>query len=198
MIMKELIIASNNAGKIKEYKQALSNKNIKILTLNDFESIEIEEPYSSFEENALLKAKTIFDKFKIPCLSDDSGLVVEALPEELGVKSKRFSISNTDEDNIKLLLEKLQNQHNRNAYFICVICLYLSPTDIRVYQGKTQGLIIDQQRGNNGFGYDPVFLVPQYNKTFAELTINEKQELSHRGKAIKLMIEDLKNENIDI
>ncbi len=151
---------------------------------------EIEETGKTFEENAILKAKAVHEVISNTILADDSGLVVNALPSQLGVKSKRFSKTQTDSDNIDLLLEKLKNKTDRTAYFICVIVLLIDKDTIKVYQGKTTGKITYQRQGDNGFGYDPVFLVDEVNKTYAEMTLSEKQIYSHRGKAIHALIED--------
>jgi XTP/dITP diphosphohydrolase len=192
--MKEILIASSNTGKINEYKSALKNYHLKsILDLGI--NLEIEETGLTFAENAIIKAKTLYDLYHQPVLADDSGITVEALPNELGVKSKRFSKSETDIDNIKLLLEKLKDKTNRNAYFTSVICLYISPSDVRIFEGKTYGTIISKERGSNGFGYDPIFLVDGLGKTYAELNIEEKHQFSHRGKAIDKLIRNLKNAN---
>ncbi len=196
--MNELIIASKNRGKIEEYKNALKPLGFSLKSLLDFPEIEdVEEIGESFVENAIIKAKAIYNLTKKPIIADDSGLCVDALPEELGVRSKRFSSSGNDEDNIDLLLKKLSNISNRNASFVCVICFYSSFDSVKTYSGKTDGLIIDERRGKNGFGYDPIFYLPDLNKTFAQLNILEKQEVSHRGKAINKLIEDLNNENFN-
>jgi len=187
---KTIILASQNSGKIKEYQNAL--KDFEIISLNDLdEEAEIEETGSTFKENALIKAKTLYDRYKKQVIADDSGIIVSCLKNELGVKSKRFSKSQTDEDNNNLLLKKLEGENDRTAYFQTVICLYNSPEDIRFYEGKTYGVISKEKRGTNGFGYDPLFLVNGLNKTYAELSIEEKKDVSHRGKAMKKLIEDI-------
>ena len=119
-------------------------------------------------------------------------MIVETLPGELGVKSKRFSKSGQDDDNIDLLLKKLQTAVNRKAYFVTVICLYLNENDYRFFTGRTDGKILYERKGNFGFGYDPVFEVAGLNKTYAELDVKEKHSYSHRGKAIDLLLEELK------
>ncbi|MDD3711966.1 MAG: RdgB/HAM1 family non-canonical purine NTP pyrophosphatase [Candidatus Izemoplasmatales bacterium] len=193
---KEIIIASKNSGKIKEYQNAL--KNYKIISIIDLGiDLDIEETALTFAENAKLKAKALYDIYHRPAIADDSGLVVNALKNELGVKSKRFSKSESDDDNNALLLEKLKSAEDRSAYFISSICLYLSPHDIRIYEGKTSGKIIEEKRGSNGFGYDPLFLVDGLDKTYAELSLDEKHLVSHRGKAIEKLKKDLLDENTD-
>jgi XTP/dITP diphosphohydrolase len=191
---KEIIIASKNPGKIKEYQNAL--KDYKIISIIDLGiDLNIEENALTFAENATLKAKALYDIYHRPVIADDSGLVVNALRNELGVKSKRFSKSETDDDNNALLLEKLKSTKDRSAYFQSSICLYLSPQDIRIYEGKTWGKIIEEKRGSNGFGYDPLFLVDGLGKTYAELNLSEKHLVSHRGKAIEKLKKDLLDEN---
>ncbi|MFA7075916.1 MAG: RdgB/HAM1 family non-canonical purine NTP pyrophosphatase [Candidatus Izemoplasmatales bacterium] len=188
--MKEIIIASANPGKIKEYQNALND--YKLYSMIDLGvNVEIEETGITFQENALIKAKALYDLYQKPVLADDSGIIVKSLPNELGVKSKRFSKEESDEENIRLLLKKLKNKIDRSAYFITVICLYINPFDIRYFEGRTEGLIIEHPRGKNGFGYDPIFLVNGTDKTYAELNLNEKQNLSHRGKAITKLIRNL-------
>ncbi len=189
--MREIIIASQNSGKIKEYLNAFKPYHINIKSLLDYDNFpEIKETGKTFEENAIIKAKAVLEVIPGVILADDSGLVVNALPKELGVQSKRFSKSQKDEDNIDLLLKKLQDKTDRTAYFICVIVLLINPNTIKVYTGKTTGTITSQRQGNHGFGYDPLFLVDGIDKTYAEMTLAEKQVHSHRGKAIKALIED--------
>jgi XTP/dITP diphosphohydrolase len=197
--MIDLIIASLNNGKIKEYQNALAKLPIKVKSLLDFSAFnEIEETGKTFKENAIIKAKSVFKRIPGIVLADDSGLVVNSLPNELGVKSKRFSSSQSDEDNIDLLLRKIKDKDDRSAYFICVIAIIINEKTIKTYQGKTTGKIIEYRQGSNGFGYDPVFLVDGANKTYAEMTLEEKQEHSHRGKAIKAMLEDKFYETINL
>ena len=181
----KIIIASQNIGKIKEYQNAFKDLEFEVLSLNDLDyKTEIAETGKTFEDNAYIKAKAIYDKYKLPVIADDSGLVVEALPGELGVKSKRFSPSGQDEDNIDLLLMKLEGKANRSAYFVTVICLYVNENDYQFFTGKTNGKILYERKGSYGFGYDPVFEVAGLGKTYAELTVEEKHAYSHRGKAI--------------
>ena len=189
----KIIIASQNIGKIKEYQNAFKDLEFEVLSLNDLDyKTEIAETGKTFEDNAYIKAKAIYDKYKLPVIADDSGLVVEALPGELGVKSKRFSPSGQDEDNIDLLLMKLEGKANRSAYFVTVICLYVNENDYQFFTGKTNGKILYERKGSYGFGYDPVFEVAGLGKTYAELTVEEKHAYSHRGKAIDLLLEELK------
>ena len=195
--MKKIYIASTNPGKIKEYKEALKDVLIESIIDLEFDLI-IEETGKTFKENSYIKAKKLYEMVKSPVLADDSGLIVNALIGELGVKSKRFSKSETDNDNMNLLLEKLKNTKDRSAYFETVICLYLNPDEIYYFSGKTSGKILTEKRGMSGFGYDPLFLPDGKDKTYAELSLNEKHAISHRGKAIEKLIEAIKNENINL
>jgi XTP/dITP diphosphohydrolase len=195
--MKKIYIASTNPGKIKEYKEALKDVLIESIIDLGFD-LTIEETGSTFKENSFIKAQKLYEKVKSPVLADDSGLIVNALIGELGVKSKRFSKSETDNDNMNLLLEKLKNAKDRSAYFETVICLYLNPKEIYYFSGKTKGKILIEKRGISGFGYDPLFLPEGKNKTYAEMNIYEKQAISHRGKAIKKLIEAINNETVNL
>ena len=185
-----IVLASNNVGKIKEYQNAFKDLNVELLSLDDVNiKIEVEETEDNFKDNALLKAKTIYEIVKMPVLADDSGLTVHVLKNLLGVKSKRFSKTGKDIDNNRLLLEKLKGSSDRSAEFVTVICLYMSDCDIRFFEGRTKGEILKEFHGDLGFGYDPLFRVDGTDKTYAEMTLDEKQIFSHRGKAIRKMIE---------
>lgn len=191
--MKELIIVSENTGKIKEYQDKL--KPIKCIPYQSLVAIKaIEETGLTFKENAYIKAKAVFDHINRPCIGDDSGLVVEALPNQLGVHSKRFSKQATTASNNQLLLEKLKGIDNRKASFHTVICLLVPGQEPRYYEGTLHGRITHQARGESGFGYDPLFEVSSTHKTLAELSLKEKNALSHRARAIEKLMEDLNNE----
>ncbi|QWB99348.1 RdgB/HAM1 family non-canonical purine NTP pyrophosphatase [Mycoplasmatota bacterium] len=193
--MKEIIIVSDNPGKIKEYQDKL--KSYKLIPYKEVLPIEhIPEEEDTFKANAFIKADTVFRILKKPCLADDSGLIVDALPNELGVHSKRFSEEMTDQANNQLLLEKLKDIDQRQAKFKTVICLLIPGEHPRFYQGEVKGKILRKARGNQGFGYDPLFYIEGLNKTLAEMTIDEKNIYSHRAKAIEALIKDIENENI--
>ncbi len=186
----KIVLATNNFGKIKEYQNAFKDLNVELLSLDDVDlKIEVEETKDNLKDNAFLKAKTIYEIVKMPVLADDSGLTVKALKNLLGVKSKRFSKTGRDIDNNKLLLEKLKGISDRSAEFVTVICLYMSNEDIRFFEGRTKGEILKEFHGDFGFGYDPLFKVEGTDKTYGEMTLDEKQIFSHRGKAIRKMIE---------
>ncbi len=184
----EIILASNNQNKVKEIKKIL--KNVDILTLSEINFLkEIEETGKTFKENAYIKAKTIYDIYHKPVIADDSGLCVEALNFEPGVYSHRYAgPKSTDDENNQLLIQNLKGISNRNAYYTCVICYYDGEKEL-YFEGKVDGIIIDEARGNNGFGYDPHFYIPSFNKTMAELKIDEKNTISHRFKALEMFKE---------
>lgn len=185
----ELLIATKNSGKLHEYHALLAPYGMSLRSLFDYPQIgEIEENQPTFHENALIKAKALFEQTHLPTLSDDSGLQVEALNGEPGVHSKRFSSSGLDADNNALLLKKMESIPNRKATFVCVICYYEGPHSIHYFEGRTDGLILESPKGTEGFGYDPLFFVPTYHKTYAELTLNEKNQISHRKKAFSQLL----------
>jgi XTP/dITP diphosphohydrolase len=172
----KIVFASGNEGKVKEIKEML-------------EGLDIEDG-KSFLENALKKAKIISDFTNETVLADDSGLQVNVLGGEPGIYSARYAGEKaTDEDNIKFLLSKLKNipQEKRTASFCCALVLYKADGSYDCYESKWPGLVIDERRGDNGFGYDPVFLVTELNKTAAELPPEIKNKVSHRGQAFTLL-----------
>jgi XTP/dITP diphosphohydrolase len=186
--MKEIILVSDNPGKIKEYQEKL--KNYKVIPYKDILAIEyIPETGSTFKENAFLKADTVYRMLNKPCIADDSGLIVNALPNDLGVKSKRFSKEETDQANNALLLEKLKDEMDRSAYFQTVICLIVPNQAPQFFSGKVHGRILENPRGNSGFGYDPLFEVEDLNLTLAQMSIEQKNKISHRARAMDKLLE---------
>ncbi|SDP83028.1 XTP/dITP diphosphatase [Desulforhopalus singaporensis] len=181
-----LVIATRNKNKLREFKEILSDLQIEICSLDDFGPIpEAIEDGQTFDENAYKKAIHTAKILGLPAIADDSGLVVEALNGEPGVFSARYAGDNaTDQDNLKKVLKKLSGVKNRKAYFQCVLSIAVPSGPALTYEGRCDGVIIDDQRGNNGFGYDPVFYFEEFGKTFAELTMEEKNRVSHRGKAL--------------
>ena len=186
--MKRIIIASRNEGKIKEIKNFLHGLEIEIASLNEYPDIaEIEEDGRTFEENAMQKAKTVFEHTKLTTLADDSGLEVKYLGGEPGVHSARFSGENaTDLQNNEKLLGLLKDipMEDRRARFKCVLVVYNSLYNNLVFEGRCEGYIIDEPRGELGFGYDPLFVPEGQTKTFGELDLVTKNKISHRGKAL--------------
>lgn len=189
--MKKIIIASKNKGKINEIKNFLLPLQYEVFSLLDIPGIDdIPETGSTFEENALLKAKAVYNKVMIPVLSDDSGLMVDYLNGEPGVYSARYAGNNsTDEKNTELLLKNLSGvkENNRKAQFKCIMVFYDGVNE-RTFEGTCYGRISYEQKGNNGFGYDPVFIPEGYEKTFSELPLEIKNKVSHRVNALRSFV----------
>ena len=193
--MKELILASNNAHKVEEIKSILDD--YKILTLKDIGYYEdIIEDGTTFEENALIKARTIAKYSGKATIADDSGLSVALLDGRPGVYSARYSEEQTDEKNIEKVLAEL-NGEKSEAKFVSVIALVRPDGSEVTFRGECHGEIIFEKRGNNGFGYDPIFYVPSLEKTFAELTPEQKNSISHRKESLEKFSKYLKEENYE-
>lgn len=188
----KLLFASSNEHKIAEIKAILPN-GLQLISLKEIHfHDEIPETADTIEENAIQKATFLADKMHIPCFADDTGLVIPSLNGEPGVYSARYAGSHRDaHDNMDLVLEKLKDQSDRKAYFTTVIALYINHK-VHLFEGRINGTIITEKRGNNGFGYDPIFVPEGSNKTFAEMTADEKNEMSHRGRSLAKMTEYLK------
>lgn len=186
--MKQIIVlATRNKGKTREFAGLLSHPAIEIRNLDDFGPIpEVIEDGSTFDDNAYKKASFTARILGYPAMADDSGLCVDVLGGAPGVVSARFAGDNaSDADNVQKLLEMVKGEKNRNAAFKCVISLAVPQGAALTYEGECRGVIIDEPAGDNGFGYDPVFFYPELNKTFAQLTLEEKGRVSHRGKALQ-------------
>lgn len=194
----DLILATGNSHKAEEFAE-LFDKNILEISAAP-EKLEVEENGSTYNENAFLKAKAYYDKFQKPVLADDSGLNVQSLPNELGIMSARFGGDGLDDKGrALLLLEKLKGEENRSAYFTCVLCFYLNPQEIFFFEGRLQGFIGHEYKGDHGFGYDPVFhgLGPHEDKTVSEIP-KWKYENSHRSKASVSAMKFFKERNCQI
>lgn len=190
----ELIFATHNDHKVKEVAQMLpSYLTMKSLTDINFHD-EIDETGKTFEENALLKAKTIFDKTNKNIFADDSGLVVDALDGAPGVYSARYAGTGKDADNVAKALKELEGKTNRKAYFISIFCLILNGKEY-FFEGKVNGTISTEILGEDGFGYDPIFIPDGYSKSFAQMTAEEKNNISHRGLAVKKLSDFLTKQN---
>ena len=181
--MKELLLTSNNLHKVDEIKSILEDYNV--LTLKDIGYlVEIEENGNTFEENALIKARAISKFSGKTAIADDSGLSIDLLDGRPGVYSARYSKEQTDEKNIEKVLNELNGQHSK-AKFVSVIA-YVTPDGLeKTFRGECHGEIIFEKRGNNGFGYDPIFYVPSLKKTFAEIASEEKNSISHRRQSLE-------------
>jgi XTP/dITP diphosphohydrolase len=188
----KLVFASNNKNKIKEI-QLLVPTSIQILSLEDIGCTEeIPETADTIEGNAILKTNYVTEKYGYDCFADDSGLEVDALNGEPGVFSARYAGEpKNDDNNMNKLLSNLKDKTNRKANFKTVICLNYKGKQ-HLFTGIINGKIIEEKIGTNGFGYDPIFVANDYTKTFAELSIEEKAKISHRGIAVKQLIEFLK------
>ncbi len=183
----KLLIASKNKNKIKEFRKIFNDSNIELLSLDDINYLDdIEETGTTFKENSLIKAKTIAKTYNIATIADDSGLECAGLNNEPGVYSARYAGSqHNDDDNNKLLMKRIKNVKNRNARYVCAITLYLPNDKYIICEDYCNGEIIDTPKGENGFGYDPYFYVKEFGKTMAELTLDEKNSISHRSKALE-------------
>jgi XTP/dITP diphosphohydrolase len=189
--MVEILIASHNQNKIKEVKSILDHTEIKLISLKDLNDYDdVIEDGETFLENAKLKAIYFAKKHKMITISDDSGLVVEALDGRPGIYSARYSGLGDIENNLKVLKE-LEDVDNRKAYFICEIVLCYPNGYHKSYQGFVHGHISNEIRGSNGFGYDTIFYLPEYQQTFGELDSEIKNRISHRSNALKLLKGDL-------
>lgn len=187
-----LVIATRNPGKLKEIQSFLSEFPIRLLSLDAFGPIpESPEEGESFDDNAYQKASFVARILGLPALADDSGLAVEALSGQPGIHSARFGgVELTDEDRCRLLLAKMQGVSNRRAAFECVISIAVPTGAALTYEGRCEGTITTEMKGSGGFGYDPVFLYPPLGKTFAEITPEEKNSISHRAMALREIREE--------
>ena len=187
----KLCLATNNAHKIEEL-QSLLGENFQLQTLNEIGcNDDIPETADTFQGNSLLKAMYVWERFQINCIADDSGLEVEALNGEPGIFSARYAGEHGNHaKNMDKLLQNLAGIENRKAQFRCVITLIINGLP-HFFEGIIRGKIIQEKRGSQGFGYDPLFVPDGYNRTFAEMSIEEKNPISHRGLAVAKMIEFL-------
>ena len=191
-----IVLASHNQHKVQEFGQIFKDK--KICSLKDIGFFEeIEENGQTFEENAKIKARTV-KKFledkgvSYAVMADDSGLCVEALGGKPGIYSARYAGTGNDKDNIKKLLKEMKGKENRRAYFQCSI-VFIEPDDEEIFvTGRTYGNILDKEDGESGFGYDPIFLSDELGKSFGKAGSEEKNRVSHRGKAIEKLVEKIK------
>jgi len=186
----QLVFATNNNNKLQEVQAMLDH--IKLITLKEINCTEdIPETSSTITGNAIQKVNYLTANYQVDGFADDTGLEIEALNGAPGVYSARYAgKEKSAEANMNLVIEKLKDQFNKKARFITIIALNLNGTQ-HIFEGICNGKIISEKRGEKGFGYDPIFIPDGFNKTFAEMTIEEKASISHRGKAVKLLIEFL-------
>lgn len=187
--MKEIVIATGNKGKINDFKHIF--KSHKVIGIKELiKDFDVEETGTTFEENAALKSEYACQLLNKIVISDDSGLEVEALNNAPGIYSARYSGEDaTDESNLDLVLQQMEGQNNRKARFVCVIAVSIPGEKTKTFRGEVEGELLTERRGNKGFGYDPIFYVPELGKTTAELTGEEKARISHRGKAIEQLLD---------
>lgn len=190
--MKKIVIATNNKGKLAEFKEILKN-DFMVLSLNEIGiNIEVEETGVTFLENALLKAQAVYRLCGELTLADDSGLCVNALNGAPGVYSARFSGETASSlENIELLLQKMKNAKDRSAYFACSLALYMGEEKYLSGYGETKGQILSVPEGREGFGYDPIFYSNELNKSFAVASSTEKNSVSHRSRALVDLLQKL-------
>ena len=193
--MEKIILASNNSNKVREVKEILRDMNVEIVSMKEAGiDLDIEENGTTFEENAVLKAKAVYEKMKMPVISDDSGLEVDYLNGAPGVYSHRYAGENaTDADRCSKLLSELSGveKEKRTARFVCVICFIDENGTETVIRGTCEGYIGTEPRGENGFGYDPVFMYG--DRSFAEISAEEKNSVSHRADALRKFSETITN-----
>ncbi len=195
MKRRTIVIATRNMGKLREFRSILADAYDEIFSLADFDEVpEIKETGLSFRENAFIKAKTTSDFLSMDAIGDDSGLVVDTLGGAPGIYSARYAGEGaSDDDNNEKLLSELEGEKNRSARFVCCISLVLVNGTQEFFEGECRGQIIQEKRGQSGFGYDPVFYVSQYQKTMAELGPDIKNRISHRAIASEKLLSYFSN-----
>ncbi len=195
--MKKLVIASNNPGKLREFQHMLTPLGIEVLTQSQLGISEAEEPHVTFIENALAKARHVSRLSGLPALADDSGICVTALGGAPGVYSARYAGDNprSDQANNNKLMQDMRGMADRRAHYYCVLVLVGHADDPQpiIAEGEWHGEIAHREQGDGGFGYDPLFWLPELGKMSAELSRDEKHAISHRGKAMKVLLEKLRH-----
>ena len=193
--MKEIVMATNNAGKVKEMQALFDELGIKVLALKDVfsEPIDVEENGTTFEENAIIKAEAICKMIGQVVIADDSGIEIDAMDKKPGVESARFLGHDTSYDyKNNYILNLLKDATNRSARYVCAMAMAIPGRDTIVFRETMEGEIAYEPKGENGFGYDPIFFFPPTNKTGAEMTLEEKNQYSHRAKATRHILEVVK------
>lgn len=192
--MKQVVIATKNKGKAKDFEAIFAPLGYEVLTLFDVApDMEIEETGTTFEENAILKAEAVAKRLNTFVIADDSGLQIDALNGEPGVYSARYAGDHDDEANIIKALKNLEDvpEEKRTARFCCCLAITGPVHKTETVFGTCEGVILTEKRGDNGFGYDPIFYVPSMERTMAQMTAEEKGSISHRGNAIRKLAEEL-------
>ena len=192
--MKQVVIATKNKGKAKDFEALFQPLGFEVVTMFDVApDMEIEETGTTFEENAVLKAETLAKELNMIVIADDSGLAVDALGGAPGVYSARYAGDHDDEANIVKVLENLAgvSEEKRTARFMCALAIAGPEMDTTTVFGTCEGIILEEKRGTNGFGYDPIFFIPELGRAMAQLTPEEKGAISHRGNAIRKLAQAL-------
>ena len=194
--MKDIIIATKNKGKAKEFETMFAPLGYRVLTMLDLEdAADVEETGKTFEENAILKSEALSRQYNTIVVADDSGLMIDALDGRPGVYSARYAGENKDDEaNIDKVLDEMKDvpEEKRTARFYCALAVSRPGHDTVTFSGTVEGKILSGRRGGNGFGYDPIFYVPELGKTTAEMAPEEKNRISHRAKALQKLRENLK------
>lgn len=194
---KKIVLATKNKGKVREFNSALAQLGYEAIPVSDV--IEVKEPIEdgkTFMENALIKAKYYAQKANLPCIADDSGLAVDILDGAPGIYSARYAgeHGNDEANNLKLVADLTGIPfEKRNCAYVCALVLAYPDGKIYEAQGECPGVFQLEAKGEDGFGYDPYFYLPEYDKTMAEISLEEKNKISHRGKALRLLVEQLEN-----
>jgi non-canonical purine NTP pyrophosphatase (RdgB/HAM1 family) len=190
----KLILATHNAGKVREFQDMLAPYGITIVPATDFGLVEPEETGTTFTENAVLKALTAAQTSRLPALADDSGLCVNALNGDPGVYSARWAGPDKD---FKLAMQKVHERlgdlQDHSASFVCVLALAWPDGECEIYEGQVDGTLVWPPMGEGGFGYDPMFMPEDFNRTFGEMSMDEKKKISHRSRAVAKLLEALKS-----
>ena len=189
--MKQVVIATKNAGKVREFERLFEKFDLEVKSLYDYADVEeAEETGDTFEENAIIKAEALSKQIQQIVIADDSGLIVDALNGKPGVRSARYAGENKDDEaNMQKVLQGLENvpQEKRTARFYCALAVAFPEEDKKtvIVNGTCEGKILEQKRGDKGFGYDPIFYVEEFKRSMAELSPEEKNKVSHRGRALR-------------
>lgn len=197
MSEKVIVVASTNEGKIREFRQMLEPKGYAVKSLKDFDDMpEIEENGTTFSENAVIKANAVTSRYGIMAVSDDSGLEIDAFDKGPGVHSARWLGHDTPyEEKNRIILERMQGVENRSCRYVCAIAVTRKDHEPVVFEDTVECVIADHPAGSNGFGYDPIIFYEPYGKTMAEMSKEEKNGISHRGKAVARLEEWLRHED---
>ena len=194
-MLKELVIASHNKGKIAEFEKMLEPYGVKIYSADDLDLPDVEETGTTFAENAILKAETLAKICKKPCLADDSGLCVDALGGRPGVYSARYAPNRDFDKAMTMFVDEIKATESKDwsAHFACVLALKEPDKETKVFEGRVDGKIIEDKKGQNGFGFDPIFVPDGFDRTFAEMSSEEKKQISHRGRAVAKFLKQVFN-----